>query len=327
MLLDKGYMPATEDMLLEYNQDPVAFSKKYVPEGKYLMELPNGNIAIPIQNLVNNPAELVISKLYVNQFNLGPNDSINDVLTQGYQFFVNKYDKYHTPKTKLFDITFTRGSGKHVYIAFNTSTAIIDKLSVNKTLTDDDFMRVGDSIFRIDKDGNKLYESGYYDAEGNYHELVTSYNAIDGNSVEEVLVVSTPDNVMDIYKTDDFDSIKISQYIKDKATLQGVIEQGKDRSDRLLKGLYDTYTKALVKDDFSVSKIAYELEALEKSRKITAAKKKFVSFQKSLEFTVARIPAQTMQSFMKMKAVAFNDSDKNVVHVSHWQTWLQGSDY
>lgn len=327
MLLDKGYMPATEDMLLEYNQDPVAFSKKYVPEGKYLMELPNGNIAIPIQNLVNNPAELVISKLYVNQFNLGPNDSINDVLTQGYQFFVNKYDKYHTPKTKLFDIAFTRGSGKHVYIAFNTSTAIIDKLSVNKTLTDDDFMRVGDSIFRIDKDGNKLYESGYYDAEGNYHELVTSYNAIDGNSVEEVLVVSTPDNVMDIYKTDDFDSIKISQYIKDKATLQGVIEQGKDRSDRLLKGLYDTYTKALVKDDFSVSKIAYELEALEKSRKITAAKKKFVSFQKSLEFTVARIPAQTMQSFMKMKAVAFNDSDKNVVHVSHWQTWLQGSDY
>lgn len=49
MLLDKGYMTATEDMLLEYNQDPVAFSKKYVPEGRYLMELPNGNIAIPIQ--------------------------------------------------------------------------------------------------------------------------------------------------------------------------------------------------------------------------------------------------------------------------------------
>ena len=94
-----------------------------------------------------------------------------------------------------------------------------------------------------------------------------------------------------------------------------------------MKGLYDTYTKALVKDDFSVSKIAYELEALEKSRKITAAKKKFVSFQKSLEFTVARILVHTMQSFMKMKAVAFNDSDKNVVHVSHWQTWLQGSDY
>ena len=66
-------------------------------------------------------------------------------------------------------------------------------------------------------------------------------------------------------------------------------------------------------------KLASAEEALED------AKKKFVSFQKSLEFTVARIPAQTMQSFMKMKAVAFNDSDKNVVHVSHWQTWLQGS--
>ena len=80
-------------------------------------------------------------------------------------------------------------------------------------------------------------------------------------------------------------------------------------------------------EEFSVSRLAYQLDGIEKNQKIIDAKKKFVSFQKSLEFTVARIPAQTMQSFMKMKAVAFNDSDKNVVHVSHWQTWLQGSDY
>ena len=88
----------------------------------------------------------------------------------------------------------------------------------------------------------------------------------------------------------------------------------------------DTY-KENEGEEFSVSRLAYQLDGIEKNQKITDAKKKFVSFQKSLEFTVARIPAQTMQSFMKMKAVAFNDSDKNVVHVSHWQTWLQGSDY
>ena len=51
------------------------------------------------------------------------------------------------------------------------------------------------------------------------------------------------------------------------------------------------------------------------------------SFLKSLEFIASRIPAQTLQSFMKMKCVGFTGSDKNVCYVSHWQTWLQGSDY
>ena len=78
-LLDNGYMPVTGIQKAEYLADPVAFSDKYAANG-YIRDLGNGDIAIPIQNLVNNPAELSISKLYVDQFNLGPNDSINDVL-------------------------------------------------------------------------------------------------------------------------------------------------------------------------------------------------------------------------------------------------------
>lgn len=53
----------------------------------------------------------------------------------------------------------------------------------------------------------------------------------------------------------------------------------------------------------------------------------FNSFRKSLELIVARIPAQSMQSFMKMKVVGFLDTDKNEIQVSHFQTWIQGSDY
>ena len=53
----------------------------------------------------------------------------------------------------------------------------------------------------------------------------------------------------------------------------------------------------------------------------------YSSFLKSLTFTASRIPAQTLQSFMQMKAVGFTQSSKNIAYVSHWQTWLQGSDY
>ena len=41
----------------------------------------------------------------------------------------------------------------------------------------------------------------------------------------------------------------------------------------------------------------------------------------------ARIPAQTLQSYMQMKCVGYIPTTSNQCMVSHWQTWLQGSDY
>ena len=55
--------------------------------------------------------------------------------------------------------------------------------------------------------------------------------------------------------------------------------------------------------------------------------KKYISFLKSQDFTSSRIPAQTLQSFMYMKAVGFTGVHTNQAYVSHFQTYLQGSDY
>ena len=44
-------------------------------------------------------------------------------------------------------------------------------------------------------------------------------------------------------------------------------------------------------------------------------------------FIAARIPAQSLQSYMKMRCVGFLQGTDNQVIVSHFQTWLQGSDY
>ena len=55
--------------------------------------------------------------------------------------------------------------------------------------------------------------------------------------------------------------------------------------------------------------------------------KQYISFQKSQYFTVARIPAQTLQSFMKMKNVGFTGTETGQCFVTAWQTWLQGSDH
>lgn len=57
------------------------------------------------------------------------------------------------------------------------------------------------------------------------------------------------------------------------------------------------------------------------------AHRKWVSFQDSTNFIASRIPAQTLQSFMSMKLVAWTQNSKNMAYVSHFQTYLQGSDY
>jgi hypothetical protein len=53
----------------------------------------------------------------------------------------------------------------------------------------------------------------------------------------------------------------------------------------------------------------------------------FASLQKSLELIAARIPAQSMQSFMPMVIAGFDNSDTNTAYVSTSQIWLQGSDF
>ena len=81
-----------------------------------------------------------------------------------------------------------------------------------------------------------------------------------------------------------------------------------------------------------------ELVALSKENKATykelleaflrkEAHKRYVSFLDSQNFIAARIPAQSLQSFMTMRNIAWTENSKNISYVSHFQTYLQGSDY
>lgn len=69
------------------------------------------------------------------------------------------------------------------------------------------------------------------------------------------------------------------------------------------------------------------LKHLKENFYIAEARKKWISFQDSLKFISSRIPAQTLQSFMTMKCVGWTENTKNMAYVSHFQIYLQGSDY
>ena len=48
---------------------------------------------------------------------------------------------------------FTRANGKHVYVALGETPSLMEHLSVNKALTESDFVRVGNSVMRVDENG------------------------------------------------------------------------------------------------------------------------------------------------------------------------------
>lgn len=54
---------------------------------------------------------------------------------------------------------------------------------------------------------------------------------------------------------------------------------------------------------------------------------RMANFNMSRYIVAARIPAQSLQSYMKMKIMAYINSPSNLAMVSRWQTFLQGSDY
>lgn len=307
-LLDKGLMTTNVQdkttKLFDYNGT------------KYLVK------PIDKATFISNPAEMIVSKIYAERFNLGPNDTLNDVVSQGALFFSNKYEKYHKPKTQNYDICFTRGNGKHTYIAFQNS-GVLKNLSANKDTDSENYVRKGDNLYRVDEDGNIIYRAGAYDEAGNLTMLVESYNTTDSNSLEEVLVVKNIETVLELYDSKTYDSIilnKRAEPVKD--TIYDLIRKGAEER----QGEFVNMAKSLT-DDMQYSQYVKGLETYKAERIAKLAEKKFSSFQKSLEYIVGRIPAQTLQSFMKMKAVQFSDSDKNVVYVTAWQTWLQGSDY
>lgn len=313
--VEAGFMPLTKEQSKERMVDPQAYDIAHSVVDMFGMKV------MPYEqgSLINEPAEMVLSKIYAEKFNLNQNDSISDVLDQGPQFFVDRYAKYHTPKTQNYNVCYTRGNGKHMYIVFEGDSSI-ENLDANK-LDNESLVRDGDNLYRVNNEGRKLYRAGFYDENNEYHSLINSYMASDTTSLEEVLVVKNADEALALYNSKEFDSIVIN------GRSIGSEEQIRELIDKGSESIVDFSELKLASDNVSLSDMVAKVAEINKAKIAGMAQKKFVSFQKSLEFTVARIPAQTMQSFMKMKVSQFSESDKNVVYVSHWQTWLQGSDY
>jgi hypothetical protein len=135
----------------------------------------------------------------------------------------------------------------------------------------------------------------------------------------------------DIYTQDNYKFIELNplngeKYLNQISTIRGYF--GWFMENRYVNPEHKQFIRAQLDSfDDSVKTNKANLAALKKDFYQREAHKKWVSFQDSLKFISSRIPAQTLQSFMTMKCVGWTENTKNMAYVSHFQIYLQGSDY
>lgn len=135
----------------------------------------------------------------------------------------------------------------------------------------------------------------------------------------------------DIYAQDNYKFIELNplngeKYINQINTIKGYF--GWFMENRYVNPDHKAFIQVQLDSlDSSIKANKANLAELKKEFYRKEAHKKWVSFQDSLKFISSRIPAQTLQSFMTMKCVGWTENTKNMAYVSHFQIYLQGSDY
>ena len=100
-----------------------------------------------------------------------------------------------------------------------------------------------------------------------------------------------------------------------------------ENKDRYIKLAKDFNYLAFDKTLFDSENLLDNFNTIRDQLLETLSNNMFTSWQKSNDVVAARIPSQAMQSFMSMSTVGYNEDPGNNVYVSHWQIWLQGSDF
>ena len=130
----------------------------------------------------------------------------------------------------------------------------------------------------------------------------------------------------DIYATQQFSGIQINSTLTRNAAASIVKYTSRMKNidwnfkQEVLNGMIQELNKAMKEPGETIS---IEDKLIDSYNKYydKLAQERYSSWEQSLYFTAARIPAQTLQSFMQMEAIAYSGNSRNIVYVSHWQAW------
>lgn len=279
------------------------------------------NVQVDKSSLQTQPFELIMPKIYASRFGLKRGDSLATIKNDDTFFLKRMLSNWESKVDDVdFDIELKRLNGKHVYLV-DKRVYRDSRLSPTEIETRWD----GNKLYRVNSSGEKLHRLS--------DESDRIYTDVNGN---EVIVTNNTQFYIDSFN---YHTIRVSNSAavsKDVNTIiQPILSSKSKVASRFAKyiGKNDstdiiTYVNKLYSE--SIEKLKTNPRAKIEDPSIDAirdtAAELYTSFIKSLDVLAARIPAQSMQSFMPMRVVGFDETDTNSAYVNYFQFWLQGSD-
>ena len=289
------------------------------------------SISLDISNYQTKAAELILGDIYQSTFDREDNDSMLSIKQMGPRYFEDKLrTKYDTVGVdNKYDVKLLCGKTT-VYLEYAKDNITSGSNSVIIESRPDTLDPKKDIYFIRDQSGKELL---YFTKEQLSNikvkningQIVVQFKTYNESGEINKYFNKTFDNF--IYNNNntisDFIPIENDRHLKqvwwDKDTQ---IMQEKDIKSTLisLRKLNKFYKTNYDIEDGDIKRV-HELIIDD------LGKKQFIAWEKSHEFISARIPAQSMQSFMPMKNIAYFKTKGNEAYVSVYQIWFQGSDF
>lgn len=346
-LLDFGRaMKSIDDIEVQYGS--IDFKKLFGNDKLYNKSFSNssqyyqdGVNTTQISNYQNKPAELILPNIYKSSFDTG-NDAIHKIT--GPEYFKQKLELEYKSDTQDADLKFNIKNGHAtVYVKYvNTLPPEPEDPKLFVGTYDEELNKT--TKVRISVDGKPLYSvpenakvkhiNGYdiIFLKASDNKLVSIKNEETGEIKEERRHIIRNDiesrlqELISSFKGEISSIVPIMNNKNDKLVFKLKNEQGEnvylnELSFKMFRNYANFIEKKTTKLDNTWMDNNRDLVLTSLSNKM------YASWQKSLEFVAARIPAQSMQSFMEMRNIGYFNTESNDAYVSIWQIWLQGSDF
>lgn len=261
--------------------------------------------------------EIIMPKTFATAFGLKEFDDLETIKNDP-DFFVKQYLENQATKVNnnQYTVELKTSSGNHYYLLTKRQVINSGLTKINPLI-----VTIDEKTYRLDANQNIMYE------------MSPDTEIYQDNLGNEVIVT---DDLEFYINNLSYDSIKLSDRLVNYPSLvrdiSGIL---KNSSNRVATSYYRYVTsQGDYPQDIMAMNTEYHFVTLENYRSVSPTnpiikqgRDKHTSFLKSLDIVAARIPAQSMQSYMPMKVVAYDNPNINTAHVSTYQILLQGSDY
>ena len=271
--------------------------------------------------------ELIMPKVYQTKFGLEEQDQIDKILFDKDFFTKRAIQRVREQKVSddCFHYELKNFNGQHVYIWDSRVGGI------PSSFRDKNFYPVEVSKGKFER----------HDIDGNFmHPLASGNDRIMkvGDLGYEVIVTDNPAFYMENlnYNIPTFSNENVSEEMIQEL-VNTLSESDSNKAKRFVKTFTTKNGKLRKFNQLQNRNDAIAIFTLEEGEKeppeLTYLRKAFIkegnelwsSFDKSLDIIAGRIPAQSQQSFMPQRVVAFDNNDINTAYVSTFQLFLQGS--